>query len=403
MVPQTILLEGNFKHSSSFHLFTTLSFSEFKTTVEESSNYLITTSENNAAFSIHFGWVSWHIMGSLLSIQSRPKPAIHFSSSPLLRVPPELIFAISHYLAEKPESLCSLAVTCKQLYLILVGNGWPSRLKTEDRFTQMSFLCLLERDLGNGYYLCPRCVKLHTYNRSWGPTSNDTTPACSHLYPSDQLTGPYSLAYHHVRLVMNNHLFGAKKGIPLRNLEGMVKVKTSVAHRFAIDNGIWRQKWSALIIDNELFLQVQHILQARDESQLMETLHKDVYDICPHTVIHRSEVVWPYFQSPTHMRGPLTACQDVPGSCETCLTDFTMTIEPPPGGPANRVRRGPWRILVTTYHRLGEGRSPCDWKWRAFAQTYADFTLGRGDHRYPPGGIRKQWNAAHSGGLWTDS
>lgn len=96
------------------------------------------------------------------------------------------------------------------------------------------------------------------------------------------------------------------------------------------------------------------------------------------------------------IRDLFVPCQDVPGFCEICLTDFTTSIRwiDSVGDDSS----GLWSIVITTYHQLGRCRSPRDWKWIAAGCCNRLGMPGFWRHRrsineHDPGSVRRQWKA----------
>lgn len=306
-------------------------------------------------------------MDSKLSEHRGPETAASLSPPPLLQLPIELVLEVCDHLDTDPASYCNLAITCKSLFSIMTRNESLPRLETENR---NSFLCLLERDLGDRFYLCCSCSILRRFHKSWGPTKPDNYRNCERQENTACREGLYRLGYHHVRLVMMHHRSGGTRGIPLENLNQTV-------HVYPWPTWLrWRQDWSARIIKNELFVSAHHTLQleASDEAQVRRALEWEYLTICCHKV----RLVLP--------PGSLDACS-VPRSCQKCLTDYTISVE-----RAQEPGEHTWHI--TTYHQVGDGASPRCWKWQAYkANRYGGY---RNSKEYPPGRIMETWNSAQS-------
>lgn len=88
--------------------------------------------------------------------------------SPLLNLPTEILLLIAPHLSSSPESLIALSLSCKALSSILdrdaVRFGEKSRRQ---------LLLLLEKDLGNRFFYCSVCLKLHHFSQQWSPPSAD--------------------------------------------------------------------------------------------------------------------------------------------------------------------------------------------------------------------------------------
>lgn len=322
-------------------------------------------------------------MGSKLSVLLRRKPAVCHPLPPLLRLPPELILMIRDYLITDSVSTCSLAITCKYFYSIIAYDGGLSRLEPNSR---NSFLCLLERDLGDKFYLCCSCSRLHRFYKWWGPTESDSYRSCDGVINCAHHVGRYRIGYHHVRLVMHHHRSGGTKGIPLKNLNQTVRVATPSSEQYRY-RGVWQQDWSARIINNELFLSARHTLEASNKTQLILALESDPYTICRHISIYAA---WEDSR-PAPLEDTIEECWEEPYSCNRCLTDYILTVERPRES-AKCSRRKIWRVSITTYHCIGDGMSNWDWKWQAYIRLPHARSMYRHPDDYPPDLIREMWN-----------
>lgn len=139
---------------------------------------------------------------------------------------------------------------------------------------------------------------------------------------------------------MNRHFYGFPKGLPLENL-----ARPYTAH--SRDGGLlWQQNPSARIINDELFLSIMHILEGRAVT-VRDAIDKGRYQICMHVAtnpinlrfsidnrLDRIQALKNPEREVTKDQGKrlntsplLRGCQDEPGFCTVCLTDYTTTVE----------------------------------------------------------------------------
>jgi len=204
-----------------------------------------------------------------------------------------------------------------------------------------------------------------------------------------------TIGYHHVRLAMNRHFLGPPNGLPLD------KFQLEYTSRGPVH---WREKWSARILQDELFLSATRTLCRIDKTdqELRGAVDNYNYEICGHVNMEK------YTRHPisalhlsSSFTGLFTPCRNVVESCTQCLTDYDTTVEQRwvkiRDGKGKRMSAC-WFITITSYHRLGGGRSPSDTKWHAFAaRGFWDlFTLSRDMIRYPQGAVRQVWKEAES-------
>ena len=133
------------------------------------------------------------------------------------------------------------------------------------------------------------------------------------------------------RLVMNRHLYGSPNGLPLDSL-----VRPTWAGSW--EHGpLWTQDPSARIYQDQLILRVTHALEGR-ATTVRVAIDKGRYGICMHVATDPVDLNSPITRSElqriAQLRKPhqarqdvqLRACQDVPGSCQVCLTDYITTV-----------------------------------------------------------------------------
>ncbi|KAK3945361.1 hypothetical protein QBC46DRAFT_433737 [Diplogelasinospora grovesii] len=298
---------------------------------------------------------------------SPPPPSLLLS-----KLPAELILEISDQLP--PESVVALALTCKVLYSVRALRREVPRL---DGYSRSAFLSLFERDVADRFYYCGSYRYLLSFKGKRTPkvlqySTNDPwvyRHACHHnncrsFQPN--IVGCYELDYHHARLVMSRHLFGAPNGLPLESLNKFVIARYQAPYKFhnveePPHRPRWAQNWSARIINDELFLKVDHsyvCYEERGPEAMRAAMGDWRYRICAHVVAGSSDwCMHPEWakvnrmkreeEIPEMMRGApsvtderdgdgigkraknahFTPCRDVSRSCPWCLTDYTTNIE----------------------------------------------------------------------------
>ncbi|EHK42022.1 hypothetical protein TRIATDRAFT_31330 [Trichoderma atroviride IMI 206040] len=342
---------------------------------------------------------------------------------PLLNLPTEIILLIVSHLSSSPESLVALSLTCKALSSILDRDAVKLCEKS-----RRQLLLLLEKDLGSRFFYCSVCCQLHHFSQQWSPITADylwMPKSCIDYYynknfrPTPALFGNRNYLYG--RLVMNRHLHGSPKGLPLKSLQHPTLVASWG------DGPLWLETPSPRIIGDELFLCITHTL-AGEAATLRDAIDEGRHGICMHVATdpvdlwntHRRDVYrMPELFEPEGSKAqrppPFEECRDVPGSCTVCLTDYITTIERAKvreitqcqtcKSSVNQVSIEPpldgWSITITAYHQLGRCRDPEDWKWVSFLESPLDRILSKSPAKrdmavYPPGVIRRKWQTVES-------
>lgn len=213
-----------------------------------------------------------------------------------MQLPVDLVLLISDSFLD-PISALALSLTCKDLFNILFVKPLP-RLENSD---QEAFLLLLEKDVSRQRprYYCHACVRLHSFDPTReGPTTSDYGRALEYNDCRRRracLDGSeFTIGYHHARLIMNQHFYGAPRGLALSAFDityrpgdypqqGLALSTFDINHWPGDYPPRWGQQWSARIIDDELFLSATHTLRFDGtEGDFRGMLDQRKYNICAH-------------------------------------------------------------------------------------------------------------------------
>ena len=155
----------------------------------------------------------------------------------------------------------------------------------------------------------------------------------------------------------NRHLYGPTAGLSLESLARSCLVRSSSV------GPLWRQSSCARIIGDELFLSITHTIAGR-ATVLREAIYNGRYSICYHIAMdpagytrasHRTapdkaaalgKSEWGGMKRNDGSCFLFNACRDLPGSCDVCLTDYTMTIERAEVGELYRSETAPGKASV---------------------------------------------------------
>jgi hypothetical protein len=172
-----------------------------------------------------------------------------------------------------------------------------------------------------------------------------------------------AVAYYHVHLVMNRHFLGPPNGLPLSMLES----KNTPIYRG------WEEQCSAKILGNELYLCITRTLSGEHLADSAMREAADTYrpSICGHVVIVPLSID-ALRRPPPPSTEVFAPCRGVVDSCARCLTDYITTVERRKGRGSTRAKTQSsyWVITITSYHRLGSGRSSSDLQWQMFVQPF---------------------------------
>ncbi len=339
-----------------------------------------------------------------LSLKPSPslKPAPPPPLPPFLQLPVEIVvYLCQEYLP--PVSAVALSLTCKDLYgLLFTGT---KRGLVVDAFGREGLQLLLEKDIGHSWWYCQGCSLLHPISTR-GPAGDGMVNGRKvHSFGYDLARPHHSkqfldgsgfhIDYQSVRLAMNRHFLGPPNGLPLENFE----VEAVSASGSLLP---WREKWSARIRQDELFLSATRTLSSAgwEDEAFRAALDSEWRQVCGHRRVS-TQATQPYCIGALRRPSPTTAtiftpCRDIVESCRRCLADYTTTVEWKWLGKTQPTAY--WLITITSYYRLGDGRSHRDPKWEGFGKWETAFAcwMERDMAAYPVGAVKAAWDSHES-------
>lgn len=336
----------------------------------------------------------------------------------LLQQPLDILDSVFDILL--PDSSIALALTCKALFQRYFANA-EKRLRSSSSEEKRAVQLLLEKDIGHLQLFCHDCRIFHHF------ADDNRQELCRESAFVPHLDG-YKLYSNTARLVMNRHLLGSPRGLPIESLDANIKAYSRKDDLTA--NLMWLQTWTAKIVDGELFLCATHVLDQQAQpgrmtaASLRAGFDSEVYQICTHQNL---QVLSRRRKSPLDLqygaldRDLFEPCQDVLQACNKCLTDSLTTIEwreveaarsdsDSDAEPREDEAAGFWKITITAYHQLGNCGSDYDWKWLA-ADLFSHVTINmrglmdeymRQLPTHPPGSVQRAWERGQLP-FWTRS
>jgi hypothetical protein len=299
---------------------------------------------------------------------ARVAPAsLILQTAPICGLPIELIQDITSYL--EPASAAAFCLSARYIYYAVGTAHLSTYLQSgssththPSKVRRRKKIEILERAFPSHWY-CAWCDIFHAQDKEGGPKSpaKETKRPCAKFnsYLHAGKDHKYAISYHHVRLAVNNALWGPEFGIPLDALHyhnefGMAKVlKTQVP------TAMWCE---AKIRGGRL------ILHATFQMWLPESITKKtgwlsaVWPAFPQIVVgHRdSHEGHTGLKTTLARRNPFDQVQ----LCSMCATDYCIMRQ------YVTIPTGEKRVCITidTHRDLGDGRSPFDASWRAHGE-----------------------------------
>ncbi|KAF4459814.1 hypothetical protein FALBO_13422, partial [Fusarium albosuccineum] len=289
-------------------------------------------------------------------------------------LPLELVDTIATLLPD--SSLFCFALT-SNIHYSLLRRRIPS-IRQIERVDRGILLQLLERD-DPSLIFCHLCVQLHR----WG-------------YLSRKLVSVGSWYYFYKALPCNldhpwrkPHKYGPAHGLPLKVLEWTAPA------RAMRDGRRFRWLCKARIIDDELVLRkTLKVWHYRGEnSKNASILENSYFIICDHISTDDETSVGAYCipQLKHGPNGPVP-CENSPGSCPVCQTDYSITITWQDGWSSG------WFITIVIYECVRNQRDIFNGIWKHLSISNRPYR-----EIVPAGALRNAWNredgvAADAGG-----
>jgi len=318
---------------------------------------------------------------------------------PFLQLPVDIVLYLSQQHLT-PSSASALSLTCRALFALVFPAARSGLADNKEQTQELQLL--LEKDLGHGWWYCHGCSLLHPIS-SRGPGGGaDSLLSASSGYDSARrhhnkrwfAGSSFGLDYQSVRLAMNRHFWGPPNGLPLEAFNIETKPYSSVPVVLP-----WKETWSARILQDELFLCATRTLSGRGwaDQQLRTAMDGEWRQICCHIATSRRGLCSiDILPRPSPARGEFfVPCRELVDSCRGCLTDYAVTVEPRLEAAHDQnwgeQPTAYWFIAITSYYRLGSGRSHLDPKWDAFGG--GGWQAKRDMVAYPRGAIRAVWES----------
>lgn len=134
---------------------------------------------------------------------------------PILGIPLEIIQEITSYLPR--ESAAAFCLSSRYIcYAVGTDHLYKLLKRARGKYERRANTVILEKAFPS-HWFCAWCDKFHSHNRLGGPKrfKRETKRKCAEFNSYLHYEHQYVLAYHHIRLAMNQHLLGLDYGIPL--------------------------------------------------------------------------------------------------------------------------------------------------------------------------------------------
>ena len=264
-----------------------------------------------------------------------------------------------------------------------------------------------EKDVSDRCFYCFNCGKYHRYSKSWWFETNLSSAA---LPPCEDRVGLYRIGiwdfgFHHFQLVMNEHFYGAGRGLR----QPRFRPKCAAA------GSIWQFQPRLAILDDQCFLSVRYevLLSGTPEEnqQQLDGCWQWIRFCCHYEMRPRRrfagrayprrlpelQVLWDAWGRGDSDPRKYSTTQ---GYCPICLTDYTFEMDRHPHrlAPGHEV----YSIEVVTYQQVGACRTPDDWMWQALTTAWLEkypgiITRQRYiDSEHKPGAVKRRWELGHA-------
>lgn len=323
---------------------------------------------------------------------------------PILNLPVDLVYAIFDKLS--PADVLSVALSCKSLYKTCPASA-VNKLTMEGK---TDLLQRLERDLGDRYTFCSVCVKLHAFKKDPKAQVRDVirweerpsggigfccpgvfTPLCLWAH------GSRDLNYQMARLLLNNHLYGAKKGISAGKFcRGYRRSPTPPSQR-----NLWHVKFNVKFVNNQLLLKATHRIHGTSMTQLMQNEETREHQLCAHMLA----VSYGESSSLLGLESAMIITEEGylrtgARRCHTCLADWRIASSQRVSRHSKEIKFNKISVTIQSYHLLGDLSGHDEPVWRLAARddwVVPTDEMARLYLKYTDGSIRKMWGDEPSG------
>lgn len=294
--------------------------------------------------------------------------------APFHTLPVELIQQISSYLDD-----ASAASFCLSSRFVCYAVGMNHLLRylgaSKSRFEKRRMIeSVVERAFPQ-HWFCAWCDKFHRWTADYGPaaTSIERQRDCaefnSYLYDNPD----YVIYFHHIRLAVNQALWGPEHGIPLSKFAhtrmSMVKiVKTFVPAKLTCE---------AKVVNGRFLLHSTYTIDLPAWAMSNKHMLRHLWPTLPHILVgHRD--------SENGHTGLMAAIDNVvrrgwkypfTQMCSTCATDWSVDASGflPSSSSSHTPPKSPVKLKIQTWRDLGDGRNPFEISWRAHGvATYSN-------------------------------
>jgi hypothetical protein len=305
-----------------------------------------------------------------------PNPPPPPQTAPICGLPVELLQEITSYL--ELASTAAFSLSSRYIYYAVGTAHLSTYLQTgssghiqPSKIQRRKNIEILERAFPSHWY-CAWCDIFHAQDKEGGPKSpaKEKKRLCAkyNSYLHAGKDDKYVLSYHHVRLVVNNALWGAEYGIPLdalhyHNQGGWTKVL-----RTQVPTAMWCE---GRIRGGRLILHATFKIWLPESVTKYKSWLSAMWPALPQIVVgHRDSHEGHTGLKTTLARGNLFGHVQL---CSMCATDYYIMRQ------NVKTSTGESQVCITidTHRDLGDGRSPFDASWRAHGEL-GDGALGFG-------------------------
>ena len=331
---------------------------------------------------------------------------------PILSLPIEIIQEITSYLPR--ESAAAFCLSSRYIcYAVGTDHLYKLLKQARSKYERRTNTIILEQAFPS-HWFCAWCDKFHSHDRLGGPTrfKRETKRKCAEFNSYIHYGHRYVLAYHHVRLAINQHLWGLDYGIPLDDFD----FESIDTVKILKKNCSIRLRAEARIISNQFLFHAHCSIAVSTGMRSHSDFAAQIVGAMPQLVVgHRGssnghldlrETI-KYTLKNGHRKSKLCYCGQ-------CSTDYDVTVDykdipqllAEPSLPANAANsispvtylnavleeEDPLRsagscsppsnsdifeLSIEVWRNLGDGRTPFETLWRAHGEKgnrHKDYT-----------------------------
>ncbi|OCL07023.1 hypothetical protein AOQ84DRAFT_295909, partial [Glonium stellatum] len=280
---------------------------------------------------------------------------------PILGIPLEIIQEITSYLPR--ESAAAFCLSSRYIcYAVGTDHLYKLLKRARGKYERRANTVILEKAFPS-HWFCAWCDKFHSHNRLGGPKrfKRETKRKCAEFNSYLHYEHQYVLAYHHIRLAMNQHLLGLDYGIPLDDFA----FDSTDTVKISKKNCSMQLRVEARIISNHFLLNARCSVLITTGMRGHPDFAAQIVGAMPQLVVGHRGSSNGHLDLRETIESTLKQghCKSKLCYCGQCSTDYDSAVSCSVLNDSDI-----FKLSVEVWRNLGDGRTPFETLWRAHGE-----------------------------------